>query len=453
MALRPITISKLSVEARETLTLGVPIAIALVAQTAMSITDLILVGRLGLYQVAGVSLGLTIYLTLMLFALGVVTAISPRVSQAFGAHEFTTVRHIAKQGCWVAVFVSMPGFALLFYTEPLLIYLGQDPGLALIAGEYNKGSAIGLPAFILYINFRCLFTSVGQPKPATAVMLLAVPLNAVIGYIFIFGGPGIEGHGVFGAGIASSVVRLGVMTAVIFIFIHKESFRLLNPLKGSWRPDWHMIFSIIGVGSPIACRIVLAEGMLSILALIIGPMGAGPLVAHTIASRLLSMSLVIALGFSSAAVTRVGWSVGKGNLREARIAGFAAIGITVAATLFTSLILCIFPREIGLTLFSVTDTITLNLLEGLLPIVAVYQIINGAQVVVLGALLGLSDVNIPTLMVIFCTWGLGLGMGLLLTKGLGYGIYGLWIGLTFGVIVLLMMACVRFSKKTSVRSI
>lgn len=347
----------------------------------------------------------------------------------------------------------MPAFVLLLYTEPLLIYLGQDPGLALIAGEYNKGSAIGLPAFILYINFRCFFTSVGQPKPATAVMLLAVPLNALIGYFLIFGGPGIEGQGVFGAGIASSVVRLGVLTTVIFILMHKESFRLLTPLNGSWRPDWHMIFSIIGVGLPIAFRIVLAEGMLSILALIIGPMGAGPLVAHTIASRLLSLSLVIALGFSGAAATRVGWGVGTGNFRDARLAGLAGVGVTVAATLVTSLILCFFPHEIGLTLFSVTDIITLNLLESLLPIVAVYQVINGAQIILIGALLGLSDINTPTLMVIFCTWGLGLGTGLLLTMGYGFGVQGLWIGLTFGVTVLLLMASIRFFNKTGAQSL
>ena len=448
MAFGSVNISRLLVEVRATFSLGVPIVIALIAQTAMSITDLILMGRLGLDQVAGVSLGLTVYIPLMLFALGIVTAISPRISQAYGAQELATVRHIAKQGCWVALAVSIPAFVTLMFTEPLLVFLGQDRELASIAGEYNKGSAIGLPAFILYINFRCVLTNVGQPKPTTVVMLTAVPLNAVIGYFLIFGGPGIEGQGVFGAGVASSLVRLGVTAAVIFIVVHKESLRSLNLFHGSWRPDCHMFCSIFAMGLPIACRIVLAEGMLSMLALIIGPMGAGPLVAHTIASRLLSLTLVVALGFSGAAATRVWWGVGKGDLKDARVAGFAAVGITIAVTLIASIALFLLPREISQILFSVTDAVTLDLLENLLPIVAIYQIINGAQIVLIGALLGLSDVFIPTFLVLSCTWGLGLGIGLLLALGFGFGVLGLWAGLTFGVAALLLMACIRFIRKT-----
>jgi len=209
-----------------------------------------------------------------------------------------------------------------------------------------------------------------------------------------------------------------------------------------------MFCSIFAMGLPIACRIVLAEGMLSMLALIIGPMGAGPLVAHTIASRLLSLTLVVALGFSGAAATRVGWGVGKGDLKDARVAGFAAVGITIAVTLIASIALFLLPREISQILFSVTDAVTLDLLENLLPIVAIYQIINGAQIVLIGALLGLSDVFIPTFLVLSCTWGLGLGIGLLLALGFGFGVLGLWAGLTFGVAALLLMACIRFIRKT-----
>ena len=436
-------------EIAETLALGLPIGLALVAQSLMALTDLAIISRLGVNAVAGVSLALSVYTTAMLFGLGIVTAVAPVISQAHGSGDVLGVKAVTGQGLWLAILASMPAFLLVNSTYGLLIALHQRPELARIASDYNRGAVWGLPAFICYINFRCFMSAVGQPRPTTWIMFSAVGLNAFLGYVLTLGCNESGGLGVFGAGVASSLVRLCILVLVISILMRARSFDLYKLFDPVPRPDWREIARLFWLGIPIGVRIVLAEGLLPILALLVGSMGTEQLAAHTVALRVAGFTSVLGLALSSAASSRVGWNVGRADFAGARRAGWTAVMIAVTMTAGASASLALFRRSVARIFFSLGSEAVLHVLVNTLVVVSAYQLINVAQIVLVGSLLGLSDTKMPTAIVLLGTWGIGLGGAAFFARVFHMQVPGLWLGLTVGVASVFVMSARRFQAKTA----
>ncbi|WP_024666159.1 MATE family efflux transporter [Pseudomonas syringae] len=440
--------ANVSMEAKGLLILGFPIAATMIAQTLMSLTDLMLVSRLGEKQVAGVSLGIAVYSFGMLFGLGVITAVTPMIAKAYGRKDFNAVSNYTRQGLWVAALVAMPGVIALILTRSILLFLNVEAETANIASDYCVGALMGLPAFLIYVNLRCFLSAIGRPKTTTWIMFLAVPVNYIIGHVLIFGVMDAEGLGITGAGLASSVTRLAILATVIATLKYGADFKCFSLFENVMNVKPVVVKKIVLLGLPVGLRILLAEGMLPIIALLISTLGTIDLVAHMVAVRLSGVSAVIALGFSSAASTRVAWQVAANNQNGVRVTGYVASALAFGVSALLAMLLIFFPTELVMLLFDIDDAEVLALTSHLLKVVAAYQILNAIQTAVVGSLLGVSDTKIPTCLVLIGNWLVGLASAYGLVVLFEATVTAVWGGLVLGQVFVVVTCLCRFHMKT-----
>lgn len=432
------------------LSLGIPLAIGFVSQMAISFTDSALVTRLSPVKLAGTTLALSVFSVVMLLGLGVVTAVSPKLASSFRIGAEDEVRDWYVQGSWLAVVIGLIGSAILLNTGGILTLMGQNQELASVAQQYNIGAALGMPLFLLYVNARSTMSAVGQPKALTWIMLAAVPLNLVVGYLAILGIGALPGFGVAGAGWSSTIVRMLIVVAAVIVLHRGRAFRDLALGRASLRPRLKLISELVRVGTPIGVRIMLGEGFLPVLAFFVTRFGADATTAHTIGLRLVSLISVIALGFSSAATTMAAWARADRSpraLRELRYAlllvggGYAVVLAAVTALVFDFVVQ---------VLFGLNDQSAESALRVLLPLVLGYFLLETLGTVFSGYLVGMVDTLIPTIVVMVSYWGVGLGVGLLLSGPVGMGLYGLWTGMAFGAGLIAVFNVFRSSHRIKV---
>ncbi|MFI0168935.1 MATE family efflux transporter [Streptomyces sp. NPDC017095] len=416
---------------RRVLPLGLPLAIGFVAQLAISFTDAALVSRLGSDELAGVTLALSVFSATMLFGLGIVTAVTPRLAAGHRAADAGAVRTWFVQGAWLAVLVGILGMAVLLNTGNILAFLGQSPRTAGIAQDYNVGAAAGLPLFLLYVDARCLLTGIGRPRPATWVMLAAVPLNLALGYALTFGAGPVPGLGVFGAGLASTLVRAFIVLAVAVLLLTGR-FRGLGLRNVSLAPRLPLLGELLAVGSWIGVRILLGEGFLPVLAFFVGGFGADATAAHAIGLRLETLVVVFALGFSGAATTVAAWAREDGDWRALRDLRNALVTIGLGYCAGLSAVMLASSGFITRVLFGLHDPRAESMVHTLLPLVIAYLVVDTLITMSMGYLVGLSDTRTPTVVVGAGYWIIGLGTGILLSQLTPLGFYGLWVGVIVG---------------------
>ncbi|MEU3415592.1 MATE family efflux transporter [Streptomyces sp. NPDC006658] len=416
---------------RRILPLGLPLAVGFVAQLAISFTDAALVSRLGPDELAGVTLALSIFSATMLFGLGIVTAVTPRLAAGYRAADTGAVRAWFVQGAWLAVLVGILGIAVLLNTGNILTLIGQSPRTADIAQDYNEGAAVGLPLFLLYVDARCLLTGIGRPRPATWVMLAAVPLNLALGYALTFGAGPIPDLGVFGAGLASTLVRAFIVLAVTALLLTGR-LRELGLRSAPLAPRLPLLGELLRVGSWIGVRILLGEGFLPVLAFFVGRFGADATAAHAIGLRLETLVVVFALGFSGAATTVAAWAREDGDWRALRDLRSALLTIGVGYSAGLSVVILASSGFITRVLFGLHDPRAESLVHELLPLVIAYFVVDTFITMSMGYLVGLSDTRTPTIVVGVGYWIIGLGTGVLLSELTPLGFYGLWLGVIIG---------------------
>ncbi|MFD9735818.1 MATE family efflux transporter [Umezawaea sp. NPDC059074] len=420
------------------LALGVPLAVGFVSQMAISFTDAALVARLGTVELTGVTLALSVFSVVMLLGLGVVTAVSPEVATAFrtGAHE--EARGWYAQGSWLAAGLGLLGALVLVNTRGILVLLGQSPELAEVAGRYNTGAALGLPFFLLYVNVRSTLSSVGRPKPLTWIMLAAVPVNLVVGYLAVFGIGGVPGFGVAGAGWSSTVVR-GLIIVAALAVVHRKVF----PDAVRWRPDIRALGQLARVGAPIGVRILLGEGFLPILAFFMARFGAEATTAHAVALRLVTLISVVALGFSSAAATMSAWA--RADRSPTALRGLRSALLLVGgcyAVVLSAATAGAFGFVVDV-LFGLRDVGAKSALHVLLPLVLGYFVLDTLGTMLNGYLVGMQDTLLPTVVVMVSFWVVGLGTGLLLSGPVGMGFSGLWVGMAVAALLVFVFNVAR----------
>ncbi|WP_375656524.1 MATE family efflux transporter [Bartonella sp. CM120XJJH] len=292
---------------KQLLLLGMPLAVGFISQMMISFIDAALVAHLGIQALSGTMLALSIFSFVMLLGLGIITAVAPKLAESFRKQDRDALKAWFDQGIWLSLLIGMVSAIILLNTRNILCLLGQDEAIAHIAQEYNRGAAIGVVFFYLYVNSRGLLSAIGHPKPLTWIMLAAIPVNFLISWLLIFGIGPASGFGVFGAGIASSLIRILIVMAVAIILsrnsaFHSFHFNYLRP-----KLEISRIIKLLRVGFPIGIRILIAEGFPSVIAFIITAYGVQALAAHTIGMRLDMLISVVALGISSAAATIAAW--------------------------------------------------------------------------------------------------------------------------------------------------
>ena len=431
----------------ETLRLAVPMALTQLGQIAMMTTDLALVGRLGEAAVAAAALAGTVYFISFTFGLGVVSAVAPLAAQAVGARDAHRVRRALRAGLWAALVISLPMMVFPLYGERILLALGQAPEPSRLAQQYLLGMVWGATPALWLIALRGFMGALNRPEPVLWITLAAIPANAALVYLLIHGLAGLPQLGLFGAGLATSIVNGAMFLAGLWFAITRRPFAKYHVLGHLWRLDLGMMGQLLAVGAPISIAFLMEYGLFSSASLLTGLIGTTALAAHQIALQVAAILFMAPFGIGMAATIRVGHAAGRNDAAGVRRAGFAAallgivlgIIVTIAVSLGRFAIARFFLGNTG----GNADA-TIALAAMLLLVGTSFFITDALQAILAGALRGLKDTRMPLLFAVIGYWIIGFPAAWALGFQADLGAVGVWIGLSIGTTVYAGLLCLRF---------
>jgi multidrug resistance protein, MATE family len=430
----------------DTMRLAWPMAVTQLGQVAMMTTDLMLLGRLGEQVVAATSLAHTVLFAAFCVGMGLVSAVAPLASQAFGARQPRIVRRALRVGLWAALMIGAPATALQLWGQDILIALGQAPDAAALAGRYLDGLAWSLVPAWAFIAFRNFMGAVNRPEPALWITLAAIPANLLLAYALIYGAFGLPQLDLLGAGLATTSVNIGMCAAAIWVCYARRPFKKYRVLGRFWRSDWPLFAKLIEVGAPISGAFLLEFGVFAAAALLMGMIGTTALAAHQIALQTAAIMFMVPFGISLAATVRVGHAAGRRDAGAVRRAGFAAILLgtvfMAAMTLLVALTRHAIPYAFLGTSAGAAEVATL---AGTLLLLGMsFFVADGIQAVTNGALRGLNDTRLPLLFSAVSFWGVGFTTCYALAFWAGWGAVGVWIGLSLALAIYAGLLVWRF---------
>ena len=436
----------LAEELSETLTLAVPMALTQLSQIAMMATDLAFIGRLGNEAVAAAALAGTVYFVSFTIGMGLVSAVAPLAAQAFGARDPHQVRRALRTGLWAALLISLPIMPFSLYGEHILLALGQAPTAAHLAQQYLFGLVWGVTPALWFMAIRAFMGAVNRPQPALWITLGAIPANALLVYLLIYGEWGLPRLELFGAGLATTMVNFGTVLASLWFATRRRPFRKYHVLGHIWRVDWRLMRQLVGIGAPISMSFMMEYGLFSAAALLMGLISTTALAAHQVALQVTAILFMVPYGISMAATVRVGHAVGRNDPSAVKRAGLVAIllGIVLVAGFTLAVIAGRFA--IARLFFGVAEdaSAAVGLTANLLLIGATFFIADGVQTIAAGSLRGMNDTRMPLLFAAISYWLIGFTTACLLGFRSELGAFGVWIGLSVGTAIYATLLILRF---------
>jgi len=438
-------------EIRRTLALAFPIIIGHLSQMLMGIADSVMIGQVGTVPLAASAFGHSLFTVSFILGIGLLVSVSVLGARAHGAKQSSVCAEFLRHGMMMAVVLGIGG-ALLIYGMSLKLEIFGQPAEVNAAGEnYIRIIAASLLPTLLFQVLRQFSEAIEHPWGAMGIMLASVALNVLLNWILIYGNLGAPAMGLDGAGWATLISRT---VAVVGLWIWLKQLKSVTrewPGCGEntawWAPVvWSRVREMLQIGVPAAAQLMFEAGAFVSAAMMMGWIGTVPLAAHQIALSCASVTFMIPLGIGLATSIRIGRAVGEGRIDALRRIGFGAIFTAVAfAVVFT--VLFVFGGPLIVSGFTHESEVT-TLAAQLLIIAAIFQIFDGGQAVASGALRGMADVKIPTLLTFISYWMMALPTAYF------WGVrrndpHGVWIGLAVGLAVTYVLLSWRFYRKTA----
>lgn len=441
----PLSAKELKLELQPMLALAGPVVLAEIGWMAMGLVDTMMVGRVSPEAIGGVSVGSVLFFTAAIFGMGLLLGLDTLVSQSFGAGKLQECHIWLLHGVCLCLALLLPlTLATLLFIK-LMPAWGIHPGILREADPYLKALTWGLLPLLLYACFRRYLQAMNQVKPILFAMLSANVINIFANWILIFGHLGVPPMGAEGAGWATCISRtymMGVLLAAIHLHDRRQQTGLgLVP----WMVEAGRLRRLVGLGLPAALQITLEVGVFAAATTLVGRLTPVALAAHHIAMNIASFTFMVPLGVASAGAVRVGQALGRHDPDAARRAGWTALSLGAGFMGFAGLILWLIPRVV-LRIFTIDPGVIATGVS-LLLVAAVFQLFDGLQVVATGVLRGAGDTRTPMICNLVGHWILGLPVGYFLCFVLGWGVLGLWIGLSLGLISVGVVLLFAWSRK------
>jgi MATE family multidrug resistance protein len=438
-------------EVRATLSLAWPLILANLTMALIQATDVLLMGRLGARPLAASALGINLNFALSLICLGLVTASSPMIATALGrrSNNIRDVRRTFRQSMWLIATVTPPVWLILWHSEAIIISLGQDPGLAQGAATFLRGYMWSMLPFLAFQAMRNFVSALERPGWVLVISLAGIVLNALLGWAMIFGHLGFPAMGLFGGGLASSIVWTLLMIALAVVIKTDPQFRRFHLFGRWWRPDWPRYRRMWLLGLPIGLAMGFEGGVFSAAAYLMGLISADAVAAHAVALQIAALSFMVPWGMAQAATVRVGLALGRGDRAGIARAGWSAWAMGTGFMAVMAIIIWLIPQQL-MTLFLEDDAANANVIAlgvSFLGIAAIFQIVDGAQVVGAGILRGLHDTRVPMIFTFIGYWLIGIGVGVWLAFRAGWGGVGIWTGLAIGLAIVAVLMLWRWVRR------
>ena len=415
-----------------------PLALYYLTEIAMGLTDMVIVGRLGSTELAAVGLSAGIVIEAVIVSFGVLSLVGVLSSNALGRGRRDEVTVIVDQGFWVALLLAVMVVTLTAQLPELFVLTGQDPEVVRLSRDYLDWMIWMTPFALCFVVLRNFVTALSRTAVIACVTVPAVALNLLLNYLLVFGAWGIPAMGVAGAGLASVLVNL-VMALSLFAYVRlNRACREFPILRAPWRPNAGICTNILKLGTPVGVTALLEGGLFTVVAIMMGTIGADVLAANEILFHIIPIAFVIALAIGESSAIRVAYHDGTGNTQMTRWVSRTAMTLGCCVMLTSALILWLFPQPIVALFLDADDpgnATVFAIATSLTAIAAIFQLFDGLQVVALWCLRGLRDTLVPMLIASAGYWLCGLGSGYWFGFAAGHGATGVWWGLAAGLMV------------------
>jgi MATE family multidrug resistance protein len=387
------------------------------------------------------------HFALAVFGMGLFLGLDMLVSRAFGAGRVDECRAWLKTGVVLAAILS-PLFILAAYAILLAIpHFGFHPDVTPLIASYFAVTMWSTPFLLFFAAFRRYLQGMHTVTPVMFALVSANIVNATANWVLIYGHLGFPALGVSGSAWATLISRVYMALVLLFAvkpraLARRKVWREASRLKPA---AWQSLGHLLALGFPAASQITLEVGVFAASSALAGKLTPIAVASHQITMNIIAVAFMIPLGLSSAGAVRVGHAIGAGDQRRAAAAGWMAILLGVAFMTVAAMSFVLIPRSL-LGLFTSEEHV-LTLGSSLLLVAAVFQLFDGIQGVATGTLRGIGDTRTPMIVNLAGHWLLGLPVGYTLCFIAGYGVIGLWIGLSVGLIVVGIVLLAVWARK------
>lgn len=438
----------------ELLLLAAPVIATQFSQMAMGVADTLMAGHASAADLAAVAVGSSIWIPLILFIGGILTAITPTVAQYCGAGQAHRIAHSIRQSFWIGLCLSILGFYILYVIHDLFVFMAVDAQILPIATAYLKAIAWGMPAIAGFLILRYLNEGMANIIPIMLIGIFGLLINIISNYILIFGHFGAPQLGGEGAGWATTISHWAMFISLFVYIIKSPKFHSIKLLQADLRPHIDEIWTLIKLGLPIGIAFFVEGSIFSIIALFLASMGVITVAAHQIALNFSSLIFILPLSLSISLTIQVGHRIGARQFQQARDTIKAGYLISLTIALVAAFLIINYAPDIAALYTSNPDVV--HLASSLMIFTALYQFSDGIQLCSAGSLRGLKDTTIPMLLSIISYWVIGFPLGyvLALTDILtdAMGAKGFWIGLLTGLSLSALFLTFRVYTRKEIKS-
>jgi len=444
------------------LKLAFPVILGMLGHMFVSFADNVMVGQLGAAELAAVSLGNSFFFIAMSLGIGFASAITPIVAEADSAKNPVGVKNALKHGLILCGLLSGILYSLMLLAKPVMRNMDQPLEVVDLAIPYLDIIAISIIPLVIFEALKRFSDGLSNTKHPMYATIVANIINVTINYLLIFGSFGFPKLGIIGAGIGTLISRVIMVIFLWIIFTKNKRFKLYVTEIKFKITNIKIFKKISDIGLPSAFQMLFEVGIFTAAIWMSGVLGKNYQAANQIAFNLSAMTFMVGIGLGVAATIRVGNQKGLFDFVALRKIAFSIFLLTVLIEIIFALMFFILKDWLP-TLYLDTENISkiiengevISIASKLLLIVALFQIFDGLQVVILGALRGLQDVKIPTLITFIAYWLIGFPICFYLGLYTPLKSIGIWIGLLISLAVSSILLYLRFnylSKKLILKS-
>jgi multidrug resistance protein, MATE family len=435
-----------------TLRLALPLAAANLLQMLVYAVDVIFVARLGEQALAAVSLATTVFGLMMWCFSGLTGAVAPLIAAELGRgrHAVREVRRSVRMALWLAVLVGLAGMAVCNFGTAIMLATGQNPAVSFRAGAFLAILQWSMIPQILCNVLRTFCAALGRPVFATLITALAILVNALGNYMFVYGHFGAPALGLEGSAVSTIVTAIVTLLAYLALIRSDRKLRRYHVLGRWWKAEWARFREIVRIGLPIAAIIVAEGGLFSSAAFLMGLIGPAQLAGHAVALQVAALAFQVPFGIGQAVTIRVGYHFGARDSAAITWAGRAALVLALGYMALPAAVMILMPRQVlwlYLGAAAWTASPMVRFAVQYLIVAAAFQLFDGAQAVLAGALRGLQDTRMPMVLALIGYWIAGFGTAVWLGFGTSLSGLGIWLGLAAGLVVVSLLLGWRWQQR------
>jgi len=418
-------------ELRPLVRLAGPVVLAEIGWMSMGIVDTLMVGRLGPAAISATGLSSAVFTAIAIFAMGLMLGLDALVSRAFGAGRIGECVRWLHQGVALALVGAPLVMGLTWVAFATVDWWGLHPDIRVLVASYLRVISLSAFPLLLYAALRRYLQGRHIVRPVMAALISANLVNAAANWVLIYGRLGMPALGVEGSAWATTIARvyMALFLLATVYWVHRRDPDH-PPIR--FAIDLARMGRLLELGFPAAAQITLEVGVFAAATMLAGRLDPIASASNQIALNIVSLTFMVPLGLASAAAVRVGHAVGAGNARRAVQAGWTALALGGVVMVAIAVVLFAWPEPM-LRSFT-TDRRVIDIGVGLLAIAAAFQLFDGTQAVATGVLRGLGETRIPMIVNVIGHWVFGLPVGYALCFAFGWGVTGLWIGLSIGLV-------------------